>query len=174
MADMIRVGVIGAGKNTRSRHIPGLQKLDGVSVTAVCNRSPESSNKAAGEFDISRVYDKPEELLGSPEIDAVVIGTWPYKHRDFTVAALENGKHVLCEARMAMNSSEARDMLRAAEANPGLTAQVVPAPMTLSQDRAVRELVEQITPLTSVFVRNNSSGFPSMESELTWRRDRKY
>jgi predicted dehydrogenase len=174
MTDKVRVGVIGAGKNTRRRHIPGLQRIDGVRVTAVCNRSMESSRKAADEFGIPNVFENPEDLLRNPEIDAVVIGTWPYKHRDFTVAALEHGKHVLCEARMAMNSSEAQDMLKTAESKPGLTAQIVPAPMTLSQDDTVKELAGKIKPLTSVFIRQNSGSFPSMENELSWRKDRKY
>ncbi len=54
---------------------------------------------------------------------AVCIGTWPNLHAEVTVAALERGKHVLCEARMACNLTEAKRMLAASEARPQLVAQ---------------------------------------------------
>lgn len=103
MSDRIRVGFVGAGENTRVRHIPGFRKIDGVSLAGVVNRSRESSERVAREFGIPRVYDKWEDLVADPEIDAVCIGTWPYLHCPVTVAALDAGKHVLCEARMAMS-----------------------------------------------------------------------
>ena len=45
-----------------------------------------------------------DAILRDPAIDAVCIGTWPYRHREYVVRALEAGKHVLTEARMAMNA----------------------------------------------------------------------
>ena len=48
--DTIRVGIIGAGANTRDRHIPGLQAIEGVELVAVCNRSQESGERAAKQF----------------------------------------------------------------------------------------------------------------------------
>ena len=107
----IRIGLIGAGKNTRDRHIPGFQKVEGLEIAAVANRSRASSQAVADQFNISGVYDNWQELLEDPSIDAVCIGTWPYMHAPITIAALDAGKHVLCEARMAMNATEARAML---------------------------------------------------------------
>jgi predicted dehydrogenase len=52
----IRVGLIGAGKNTRSRHIPAFQKQPGVALVAVANRSKESGERVAKEFGIPRAY----------------------------------------------------------------------------------------------------------------------
>ena len=57
MADTIRVGIIGAGKNTRTKHIPGLQAIEGVEIVGVCNRSVESSQRVADEFGIPQVYE---------------------------------------------------------------------------------------------------------------------
>ena len=55
-SEPIRVGIVGAGTNTRDRHIPGLQAIEGVEIVSVCNRSAESSNRAAGQFGIPTTY----------------------------------------------------------------------------------------------------------------------
>src|SRR4051812_26539485 len=97
----LRVGLVGAGANTKLRHIPGLRAIAGVELAAVCNRRPESTAAVAREFDIPRTHADWRELVADPDLDAVVIGTWPYLHCLITLAALQAGKHVLCEARMA-------------------------------------------------------------------------
>ncbi|MBI3463364.1 MAG: Gfo/Idh/MocA family oxidoreductase, partial [Planctomycetes bacterium] len=97
----IRIGIVGAGNNTRLRHIPGFRALEGVEIAGVVNRSPESTRRAADEHGIPRTYRNWQELIADPQIDAVCIGTWPYLHCPITLAALEAGKHVLTEARMA-------------------------------------------------------------------------
>jgi predicted dehydrogenase len=170
--DSIRVGVIGAGANTRDRHIPGLQAIDGVTVAGVVNRSRESSQRVADQFGIGKVYDDWPEVIADPEIDAIVIGTWPYLHCRATVAALEAGKHVMCEARMARNVAEAEQMLAAAQANPGLTAQIVPSPMTLRVDATVKRLIaeEYLGTLLAAEIRAGG-GFLDRNAPLHWRQD---
>src|SRR5262245_40831996 len=110
----LRVGLIGAGANTRKRHIPGLLALPDVELAAVCNRRPASAQAAAQEYAIPRVYERWADLVADPNIDAIVIGTWPYLHCPITLAALEAGKHVLTEARLSLNAAEAHRMLAAA------------------------------------------------------------
>jgi predicted dehydrogenase len=73
----------------RNRHIPGFQKVEGLEILAVANRSFESSRSVADQFNIPRVYGNWQELLEDAEINAVCIGTWPYMHRILTLAALE-------------------------------------------------------------------------------------
>ena len=124
----------GGGGNTTKLHIPGLKKQAGVEIVAVANRTRESGQRVASEFGIAKVHDDWRALLDDDGIDAVCIGTWPYMHSTMLVAALEAGKHVLCEARMAMDHDDARDMLDAARRHPSLTAQIVPAPHTLAFD----------------------------------------
>src|SRR6266478_5961049 len=124
----LRIGLIGAGGNTRSRHIPGLRALPGVEIVAVCNRRPESTAAVAREFDVPRTFEAWQTLVTDPGIDAVVIGTWPYLHAPITLAALAAGKHVLTEARLSMNAAEAHQMLAAARKHPKLVTQVVPSP----------------------------------------------
>ena len=126
----LRIGIIGAGKNTKLRHIPGFQRIDGVEVVAVCNRSTNSAKKVADAFHIPRITERPGDIIHAKDIDAVCIGTWPYMHKQLTIASLEAGKHVLTEARMAMSLAEAREMLLASEATDKVSM-VVPAPRNL-------------------------------------------
>ncbi len=170
----IRIGIVGAGANTRSRHIPNLKAQAGVEIVSVCNRSRESAEKVAKEFGIPRISQHWKELVESADIDAVVIGTWPYLHCPVTLAALAAGKHVLTEARMAMNASEARLMLEASRRNPHLVTQVVPSPYTLKIDRTVQKLLVEgfVGELQALEVRANAPGFLDRESPLHWRHDR--
>ena len=137
----LRIGLIGAGANTRLRHIPGFQTIEGVEIVSVCNRSRESGDRVAREFGIARVAESVTALIADPRIDAVCIGTWPDQHREYTVAALAAGKHVLCEARMARDGAEAEAMLAAAEARPDLIAQLVPAPFDLRLGSTITRMV---------------------------------
>ena len=98
MEDKIKIGIIGAGENTRKFHIPNFQKLDGVEVVSVCNRSRESGQKVADEFTIQKVFSNWIDLVKDSDINAVCIGTWPYMHKTLVEAALNNGKHVMTEA----------------------------------------------------------------------------
>jgi predicted dehydrogenase len=122
----LRIGLIGAGGNTRARHIPGLRAIAGVEIVAVCNRRPGSTAAAAREHGIPRTFAHWTDLVADADIDAVVIGTWPYLHCPITLAALEAGKHVLTEARLSMNASEAHRFLPGAPEDAGLVRLVVP------------------------------------------------
>lgn len=171
----IRVGVIGAGANTRLRHIPGLLAIQGVSVVAVANRSLGSARAVAEQFHIPGITDDWRDILADPTIDAVCIGTWPVMHKTLTVAALQAGKHVLCEARMAMDAWEAKEMLDVARQHPNLVAQIVPSPMTLAYDATIQDIVKsgKLGRLTYISVRGVGQGFPDPPGALLhWRHSR--
>ncbi len=173
-SDGIRVGLIGAGKNTRDRHIPGFQKVDGVEITAVANRSRESGRVVADQFNIPTVYDNWQELLEDPGIDAVSSGTRTYVHRTITLAALEAGKHVLCEARMATSAQEAQEMLDASRLRPDLTAQIVPSPLTFKIDNLLEEKISEgyIGDIIAVSVQSLANNFMDQDGPMHWRNDR--
>ena len=175
-ADTLRVGIIGAGANTRLKHIPGLRTQNSVEIVAVANRTEESSRKAAKELDIAKAYGDWNEIIDDPNIDAVCIGTWPYMHAEMTIAALDSGKHVLCEARMAMNAHEAHEMLAASRRNPRLIAQIVPAPMTLPVDKTIVDAITDgaIGNVTAIDMRVLAGDYPNPAAPLHWRQNRDF
>ena len=168
----IRIGIVGLGGNTRLRHVPGFRACQDVEIVGVCNRRPESTEAAATEFGIPKTYSHWEDLVKDPAIDAVMIGTWPYLHRDISIAALESGKHVLTEARMACNATEAREMYAVSKEHPGLVAQIVPSPFGLRVHDAVTELLTEgfLGQLREVVVLGINSGVADASSPLHWRQ----
>lgn len=173
ITDIIRVGLVGAGENSVRQHIPNLLAIDGVTLVAVANRTIESSKQVADSFRIPIVHEDWRELVADPGVDAVVIGTWPNLHHPVTLAAHDSGKHVLCEARMAMNSREAREMLDSANAHPELVSHLVPAPLTLGVDDSIVRLIgEGLTgELVLVNVVHRSGEFADPGAPLHWRQD---
>ncbi len=171
--DTIRVGVVGAGGNTVSMHIPKLQAIEGVEIVSVCNRSRASSERVARQFGIPTVYETWADLIEADDTDAIVVGTWPYLHCATTLAALASGKHILCEARMAMNLEEAQLMHDAAQSSPDLVAQIVPSPMTLWADKTIQRLIAEgyAGDILSVELRSSGSAFIDRDSPMHWRQD---
>lgn len=169
----IRIGIVGLGGNTRSRHVPGFRAIDGVEIVGVVNRSPESSQRAADEFQIPRTFSDWRELVECDDVDAVMIGTWPNMHCEVTCAALEAGKHVLCEARMARDAAEARKMLQTSQRFPELVAQIVPSPFGLVQHDYVRGLIDDgfLGELRELVVIGANDLFWDATQELHWRQD---
>lgn len=169
----IRVGVIGAGANTRTKHIPGLQVIPGVEVVKVCNRSQESGQRVADELGIPQVVTDWRDVIYDTTIDAIVIGTWPYMHKMLTIAALEADKHVMCEARMAMDASEAWEMYEVSQQRPHLVAQIVPSPFSLRVDKTIQRLIAEgwLGDVLAVDIRAGND-FIDPSTPLHWRNDK--
>lgn len=174
--ETIRVGIVGLGANTRLRHLPGLLACESVEIAGVCNRRPESTKRAAQEFGIDRTYSEWQQLVADESLDAVLIGTWPYLHCPITLAALDAGKHVLTEARMAMNADEARRMLEASRNKPDLVTQIVPSPLGLSGHALVKQILDNgdIGELREVVVLGVTSAVADPSIPLHWRQSATY
>jgi predicted dehydrogenase len=169
----LRIGIIGAGGNTRLRHIPGFQAIEGVEIVSVCNRSEASGQKVADEFGIPNVATDWKMVVADPEVDAVMIGTWPNMHAEVTLAALEAGKHVLTEARMARNLEEAEQMLEASRKHPDLVAQVVPSPFSLPFDKTISRMIAdgELGLLYEVIVEFSNGILADPVAPFSWRLD---
>ncbi|MCL4506821.1 MAG: Gfo/Idh/MocA family oxidoreductase [Chloroflexi bacterium] len=170
--EVIRIGIVGAGANTIARHIPGFTAIPGVQIISVCNRSEASSARVAGQYGIPAIYRNWRELVDARDTNAIMIGVWPYMHERITVAALNAHKHVLCEARMAMNAREARTMRDTARSHPELVAQVVPSPYTLRVDGMIQRLIADgyIGDILAVEIRVGGA-FLDADALLHWRHD---
>jgi predicted dehydrogenase len=173
MSSTLRIGLIGAGANTRARHIPGLRAQPNVELAAVCNRRQESSAAVAREYHIPRIYENWEDVVADPNVDAVVIGTWPYLHCPITLAALAAGKHVLTEARMSLNAAEAHRMLETARQAPHLVTQIAPSPYGLKGHAVMRELLDQgyLGELREIQVVHLTNALADPAAPLMWRQD---
>ncbi len=172
----LKIGIIGAGQVARARHIPGFRALTGVKIEGVCNLHRESSNRVARELDIPRIFKSWEDLVEDEAIDAVVVAAWPYMHCPVTLAALEAGKHVLTQARMAMNAREAQRMFDKSREHPELTAMIVPSPYGLAGDGYVRSLIDGgfLGDLREVHVTGFTSTLADPSTPLSWRQMTKY
>ncbi|MDA1372452.1 MAG: Gfo/Idh/MocA family oxidoreductase [Proteobacteria bacterium] len=175
-ANRIRIGIIGAGANVQAVQIPGFNRIPQCEILAVANRSLASSQRVASEFSIPRAYATAEQLLDDTDIDAVLIGTWPYMHRDLTREALDRGKHVLCQARMANNAAEAREMLNASRQHPQLVAQLVPTSTSYVIDNILQRLLGEgfVGEVLSVEVQRLRRSFADFAGELDWRHSSEF
>ncbi|MBA3962249.1 MAG: Gfo/Idh/MocA family oxidoreductase [Chthoniobacterales bacterium] len=138
----LHVGIVGAGEIVKRRHLPALLRNSEVEVVAICNSTYESAEKFCRE---NAPHATPmqnwAELLGMADLDIIWIGTPPYMHSAVTVSALEAGKHVFCQARMAMDLAEAEEMLAASRRFPELVTMLCPPPHGMAGDLLMQRLL---------------------------------
>ena len=113
---MLNVAVLGCGKIAQVRHIPEYAANENVRLVGFYNPTASRAEDMAKKYG-GKVYLSPEELLADPEVEAVSVCSANYAHASLTIAALEAGKHVLCEKPMATTWEDCEAMLAAAE-NP--------------------------------------------------------
>src|SRR3989344_231051 len=110
---MIRIGIIGTGFGAKV-HMPGFQAIKGARVLGIASSKPEKTSQIAQKNNIELAFKTWQELVSSSKIDAVSIAAPPHLHLKIAMAAIKNGKHILCEKPLAMNATEARQMAKKA------------------------------------------------------------
>ena len=118
MAEKLRIGIIGCGGIANGKHMPALSRQkDKADMVAFCDIIEQRAIDARAKYGTPdcKVYTDYRELLADSSIDVVHVLTPNRSHSEITVAALEAGKHVMCEKPMAINSIEAQKMLDAAK-----------------------------------------------------------
>lgn len=143
MSVCTRVGIVGAGNIAREVNLPNLQAIPGVEVVAVCNSRIETARQVAAEFGIAEVVEDWASMVERDDLDAIWIGTPPVMHAPIAIAALEQGKHVFCQARMAMDLAEARAMLAAARDRPHLVTMLSAPPVGMKAGKLLRNLLDE-------------------------------
>jgi predicted dehydrogenase len=109
----VRVGIIGSGFARRVQ-LPALALVPGARATAVASGHRANAEAVAREFGLPHVFHDGVELARSPDVDLVIVSSTPDSHARYAIAALEAGKHVLCEKPTALDAYEAAQMLAAA------------------------------------------------------------
>ena len=109
----LRVAMLGTGAIARSQHLPAWSKLPEFQVVALADASPVSLAAVPSEFQVERRVADYRELLDDPAIDVVDICVPSALHAEVAIAALQAGKHVLCEKPMATSRADAAAMLAA-------------------------------------------------------------
>jgi len=114
---VVRIGIIGTGFARRVQ-LPALRLVPGAEVVAVASGHRGNAEAVAREFAISRVFDDGAALAGAAGVDLVIVASTPDTHARYAIAALEAGKHVLCEKPIALDAAEAARMMGAAARRP--------------------------------------------------------
>ena len=110
----LRIGVLGAAAIVQAALVRPARDVDGVEVSAVAARDRDRAAAFATKHRIPKVLGSYDELVSDPDVDAVYVPLPNGLHAKWTLAALEHGKHVLCEKPFAANADEAAQVADAA------------------------------------------------------------
>jgi predicted dehydrogenase len=114
--DKIRWGVLSTAQIATEKVIPGLHRSALGEVAAIASRSGDTARMVAERLAIPRWHASYDALLADPDVDAVYIPLPNHLHRDWAIAALRAGKHVLCEKPLALTAVDAQAMFEVADA----------------------------------------------------------
>ena len=140
MSGDIRLGIIGSGFARRVQ-LPGLAHVPGIKPVAVASGHRANAEAVAREFALPHVFDDGVELARSPDVDLVIVSSTPDSHARYAIAALEAGKHVLCEKPMALDAFEAAQMVAASAQHPDSIAWIDHELRFEPNRRRARELI---------------------------------
>ncbi|WP_205622747.1 Gfo/Idh/MocA family protein [Paenibacillus wynnii] len=113
MKQKLRWGIMGCAQIATGSVMPAIVESESGVIQGIASRGLEKSSAVAAEFGVKNAYGSYEELLSDEEVDAVYIPLPNHLHREWVIRAAEAGKHVLCEKPIALNSSEAAEMVDA-------------------------------------------------------------
>ena len=115
--DKIKWGILGTANIARYATIPGMKKAEHCELYAIAGRSLEKAQSFKKEYGFEKAYGSYDELIADSAVQAVYIPLPNNLHLKWVKAALQNGKHVLCEKPLALNANEAKEMFEVARAN---------------------------------------------------------
>lgn len=116
MSEIVRYGIIGAGAVSDFHHVPGILLDPRSELVAICDPDEALMQSRQQDWGPSRCFTDYRELAADPNVDAVIIATPNFLHREQALACVRNGKHVMCEKPLGLNFSESAEMYREAVA----------------------------------------------------------
>ncbi len=120
MSERVRWGVLSTARIAREKVIPAMFKASNVEVVAIASRDEETAQSVARDLRITRAHGTYEALLEDDQVDAIYLPLPNHLHVEWSIRALEAGKHVLCEKPLGMDAAEAERLAAAGEAHPDL------------------------------------------------------
>ena len=117
MSTQMRWGIIGCASIAERSVIPGIQASETGVAAAIASRDLDKARQMADKLGIPTAYGSYEEILEDKSIDAIYIPLPNHLHKEWSIRAMEAGKHVLCEKPIALNAAEAQEMADSAAAN---------------------------------------------------------
>jgi predicted dehydrogenase len=159
MIQRVKWGVLGVANIAVRKVIPAMQVGQWSEVTAIASRDLSKAQAAAQQLHIPRAYGSYEELLADTEIEAIYNPLPNNLHVEWTIKALEAGKHVLCEKPIGMNVGEAKQLLQTRD-KTGLKIEEAFMVLTNPQWVAVLDMIEagkmgEVHSVTGHFSYNN-------------------
>ena len=136
-------GVLGAGWISNRAMLPAIGAARGARLVALASRDADRGAAMAREHGARRFHHGYERLLDDPEVEAVYVALVNSEHMEWTVRALEAGKHVLCEKPLALDAAQAERMAAAAEASGRLLMEALMYRFHPRMQRAVEDLRRQ-------------------------------
>jgi len=111
MKRIVNWGVLSTAKIGREKVIPAIQESQCSRVLGIGSENTDFVKTIAAQHGIERIYDSYEKLLEDSDIEAVYIPLPNHLHLEWSIKALEAGKHVLCEKPIGLNSTDAQKLL---------------------------------------------------------------
>jgi predicted dehydrogenase len=164
---MARVGIIGTGWGARVQ-VPAFREA-GLDVVVIAGHNSERTRKVAGELDVEP-FDDWRKLIAS-NVDLVTIVTPPSEHLEMATAALDAGKHVLCEKPTALNVSEAEQLLAVGKKHPDQISLIDHELRFLPSFRAARERIGDLGGIRYAEVRYASPSRGDRTRAWNWWSD---
>lgn len=138
----IKWGILGNANIARKCMIPAISNSTNCLIQALGSRNPEKAEPLATKYDIPRLYSRYDDVIKDKQVDVVYIPLPNHLHKEWTIKALNAGKHVLCEKPLACNSTEAMEMAEVASKN-GLHLMEAIMYRFHPRSRAIHKMVSQ-------------------------------
>ncbi|OAB44654.1 Gfo/Idh/MocA family protein [Paenibacillus antarcticus] len=168
----LKWGVLGSARIAVNSVIPGILQSDLNEVVGIASRNLEKAQKTAVKFQIPKTYGSYEQLLQDPDIDAVYIPLPNHLHYEWTIKAIQAGKHVLCEKPLALNAEEAERMVRSANEAGVILAEAF---MYRYHPRytQIKEIIDrgeigEVRGIRSAFTFNNANDLNNVRYQKEW------